>query len=176
MIAAVARAAALPALLLLGACGDRAEKQPQEMSAQDVAKQLSGVKIQPGQWEATNVIVSASGPGLPADVLQRMVGRKTVKNNCVTPEQAARPQANFLAAQENSDCTYQDFQMAGGKMSGQMTCSGGEMPGDVVMKMNGDYGPQSYDMVMDMTTAGLPGGMALTIKARTTGRRVGDCA
>jgi len=165
----------LPALLLLAACGGSAEEKPREMSAQDVAKQLSGVKIEPGQWEATNVIVSASGPGLPADVLQRMVGRKTVKSNCVTPEQAARPQANFLAAQENSDCTYQDFKMAGGKMSGRMTCSGGELPGKVVMAMNGDYGPQSYDMNMSMTTAGLPGGMALEIKARTTGRRVGDC-
>jgi hypothetical protein len=28
---------------------------------------------------------------------------------------------------------------------------------------------------MDMKTSGLPGGMTMTIKAKTSGRRVGEC-
>jgi hypothetical protein len=31
-------------------------------------------------------------------------------------------------------------------------------------------------MNMDMQAAGMPGGMTMTIKARTIGRRTGDCA
>jgi hypothetical protein len=31
-------------------------------------------------------------------------------------------------------------------------------------------------MNMEMKTAGLPNGMDMTIKAKTTARRVGDCA
>ena len=65
--------------------------------------------------------------------------------------------------------------MDNGRMTGTMTCTGGQMPGSIEMKMDGTYGPESYDMMMDMETSGLPGGMTMTIKARTTGKRVGDC-
>src|SRR3546814_16763140 len=65
--------------------------------------------------------------------------------------------------------------MEGGRMVGTMTCTGGQLPGTMVMKMDGTYSDESYDMTMDMETSGLPGGMTMTVKARTTGERVGDC-
>ena len=68
-----------------------------------------------------------------------------------------------------------ETRMQDGKLSGTMSCTGGEMPGEMVTTMKGDYGSQSYDMTMDMETTGLPG-VALKITARTQGRRVGDCA
>jgi hypothetical protein len=163
------------ALLALAACGSEPEKA-RDMTAEEVADELSGMKIQPGQWEATNEIVSASAPGMPAGVLDQMVGQKTTVQNCITPEQAAKPSANFLAAQENSNCTYQDWSMNGGRMTGTMTCEGGEMPGKMVMTMDGRYGSTQYDMNMNMETTGLPDNMSMTIKARTTGKRIGDCA
>lgn len=166
----------IPAILILvPACDKAAEEQEKTLSANEVAAQLASVKIDPGQWESSTQIVSATGP-LPKDVLQRMVGQRTTASNCITPEQAARPSANFLAAQQNSDCTYQDFRMEGGSLSGRMTCTGGQLPGKMVTAMNGTYGPQGYDMTMDMETAGLPGGAAMKIKARTQGRRTGECA
>ncbi|HEV2080328.1 MAG TPA: DUF3617 domain-containing protein [Allosphingosinicella sp.] len=162
----------ITALLALGACEkDRAEPG---MSEEDVAAQLAKVKVEPGQWEAETEIVSAKG-ALPQEALQQMTGKRTSTSNCITPQQAERPSANFLAAQQNSDCTYQDFRMEGGKLSGRMTCSGGQMLGDMVTVMNGDYGPQSYDMTMQMETPGLPGGDKILITARTRGKRVGEC-
>ena len=170
------RACLIPAALLaLTACSSEPEKG-REMTAEQVADELSEMRIEPGQWEATNEIISASAPGMPEGVLKQMVGQKTTVQNCITPEQAARPSANFLAAQENSNCTYQDWSMSRGRMTGTMTCEGGEMPGKMVMTMDGKYGSTSYDMNMDMNTTGLPNNMSMTIKARTTGRRVGDCA
>lgn len=164
------------ALLLLAACGTKEQTKGEDMTAEEVAGQLSEMKIEPGQWEATNEIISASAPGLPADALKQMVGQKTTVRNCITPEQAERPNANFLAAQENSNCTYQDWSMDGGRMKGTMTCAGGAEMADstIVMKMDGTYGEKSYDMVMDMETK-MPGDMTMTIKARTTGKRVGEC-
>jgi hypothetical protein len=164
------------ALAALAACSSEPGEKRRDMTAEEVADELSGMKIQPGQWEATNEIVSANAPGMPAGVLDQMVGQKTTVQNCVTPEQAAKPSANFLAAQENSNCTYQDWAMKGGRMTGTMTCEGGEMPGKMVMTMDGRYGATSYDMSMNMETTGLPDNMSMTIKARTSGRRVGDCA
>jgi len=144
------------------------------MSEEQVAAQLAKVKVEPGQWEAETEIVSAKG-ALPQEALQQMTGKRTSTSNCITPQQAARPSANFLAAQQNSDCTYQDFRMEGGKLSGRMTCSGGQMLGDMVTLMNGDYGPTAYDMTMQMETPGLPGGDKILITARTRGKHVGEC-
>ena len=162
------------ALLMLAACKDEPPAPP-SMSEEEVAAQLAKVKVEPGQWEATTEIVSAKGD-LPQQALKQMTGKRTSTSNCITPEQASRPSANFLAAQQNSDCTYQDFRMQGGKLSGRMTCSGGQMVGDMVTIMNGDYGPQSYDMTMQMETPGLPGGDKILITARTKGKRIGECS
>ncbi len=164
------------ALLTLTAC-DRAGSGSADtnMTAEQVAEELKEMKIEPGQWEATNEIVSVSAPGVPGDTLKSLVGQKTTVSNCITPEQAAKPSANFLAAQANNKCTYQDWEMDGGRMTGRMSCEGGQMPGKVLMTMAGNYAPTAYDLDMDMQTSGLPGGMTMTIKAKTSGRRVGQC-
>jgi len=163
-------------LVLVAACGS-AEDGPQEaeLSANEVAEQLSALEIEPGLWESTTQIVSVSGP-LPEEALKQMTGQRTSIRNCITPEQAKRPSANFLAAQQNSDCTYQQFKVENGRLNGRMTCSGGDLPDEMVTVMNGAYGPEGYDMVLDMETAALPGNLAMKIKARTEGRRVGECS
>ncbi len=164
------------ALLALVSCnGQESGGGGGNMSAEQVAEELKEMKIEPGQWEATNEIVQVNAPGVPGDTLKSLVGQKTTVSNCITPEQAAKPSANFLAAQQNNNCTYQDWQMNGGRMTGKMTCEGGQMPGKVLMTMSGNYGSTAYDLDMDMQTSGLPGGMTMNIKAKTSGRRVGEC-
>src|SRR3712207_6190647 len=148
---------AVVGITLLAGCNNAEPTKGREMTAEEVADELSEMKIEPGQWEATNEIVSATAPGMPPDMLKQMVGNKTTVQNCITKEQAAKPSANFLAAQENSNCTYQDWSMNRGKMSGSMTCQGGQMPGKMVMNMSGSYGSTKYDLNMDMKSTGLPG-------------------
>jgi hypothetical protein len=163
------------ALLLAASCDRPKEEERREMSAEEVAELLGSVEVKPGQWESTTEIVSASGP-LPKAALDRMVGQRSAIRNCITPEQAARPSANFLAAQQGSDCTYRDFRVGNGRLSGQMACTGGELPGSMTTTMDGRYGPEAYDMAMDMVTPALPGGGEIKIRARTRGSRTGDCA
>ena len=163
------------ALLSLAACGKSEEQKGGKQSAEDVATEMSALKMEPGQWEATNEILSATAPGLPPQALRQMVGQKTTVSNCVTPEQAEKPDANFLSGQKDSNCTYQDFSMQGGKMTGKVSCTGGQMPGKTVMTMDGSYTARNYDMNMTMEAQDMPGGMNMTIRARTTGRRTGEC-
>lgn len=159
-------------LLALAACGSEPKG---DMSPEEVADELSQMKIRPGQWEATNEVLSSEAPGLPAEAIRRMVGRKTSVSNCITPEQASKPSANFLAAQKDGKCTYQDWSMDDGEMRGTMTCQGPDLPGRAVMKMAGTYGEESYDMTMETAVSGLPNGMSMTVTARTSGKRTGDC-
>lgn len=164
----------IAALVAVAGCDRPEEGEDSAMTAEEVAAELAKVKITPGQWESTTQIMSVSGP-LPEDMLKQMRGQKTEVANCITPEQAERPSANFLAAQQNSECTYRDFTMRDGQLNGSMTCTGGQFPGEMRTRMQGEYGPESYNMRMDMETNGIPGGGTMKITARTIGKRVGDC-
>ena len=161
------------AFAALAGC-ERQQDASRDMSPEEVAAELARVKIAPGQWEATTEILSVKGP-LPEEMMKQMRGQKTSVANCITPEQAARPSANFLAAQQDSECTYRDFSMRNGRLTGSMTCTGGQFPGEMQTQMSGEYGPESYNMKMDKETSGIPGGGTLEITARTTGKRVGEC-
>ena len=161
------------ALFALTACGQSEEKAGKQTPEQ-VAKEMAALKMRPGQWEATQEILSATAPGMPPEVVRQMVGGKTTVSNCVTPEQAEKPSASFLAGQKGSDCTYENFSMDNGRMTGTMTCSGGTIPGKMVMKVQGDYSPLAYQMDME-TNMAMPGGAEMVVKARTTGRRTGEC-
>jgi hypothetical protein len=158
-------------ILALAACGG---PKAGEQSAEEVAVQMADLKMRPGQWEATSEIMSANAPGMPPETLRAMVGEKQTVSRCITPEQAAKPSANFLAGQGNSDCTYRDFSAGNGAMRGTMSCSVAGIGGETVMKMQGKYSPVAYDMDMDMDVA-MAGGIKMTMKARTTGRRTGEC-
>ena len=162
------------AFLALAAC-DKNEPKGRVMTAEQVAEEMANMKMEPGQWEATNEILSATAPGIPPATLRQMIGKKNTVSSCLTPEQAKNPSANFLAGQQGRQCTYKDFSLDDGEMTGEISCTGGQMPGTMVMQMNGRYGPRDYSMNMEMKTAGLPGGMDMNVKAKTTARRVGDC-
>ncbi|HWH22311.1 MAG TPA: DUF3617 domain-containing protein [Allosphingosinicella sp.] len=164
----------IAALLVVPAC-DRAQQTAPSLSEEEVAEQLAKVEIEPGQWETVTEIVSAEGP-LPKEALQQMTGRRDTVSNCITPEQAKRPSANFLAAQQKSECTYQEFRVDNGQIQGRMSCSGGELPGRMQTAMKGRYEPKRYDIMMDMETSPLPGAGPMKIRTRTRGERVGECS
>lgn len=171
----------IAALIALSACGQSTENAASgpEMSSEDVARTMDSVKLEAGQWEATQEIldVSISGTeGVSADAFKRLIGQVNTITHCVTPEQAANPSADLLAAQDQADCTYADMAMSGGKVSANMTCTSREMEqGTMKIAMNGAYLPASYDITMDVETIGLPGGRTMTMKMKTSGKRIGEC-
>lgn len=160
--------------LALSACGT-SDKPAGRQSAAEVAHRMSAVKLKPGQWESTVEIVSVDSPGMPSEALRMMRGHKTVARSCITPEQAEKPNAALLAGQKDNKCDYRDWTMAGGRMHGTITCAGEGGQGKMTMTMDGSYGADSYDVSTQMTSADMPGGMSMTMKSRSTSRRIGDC-
>jgi hypothetical protein len=159
-------------VLLLAGCGGPSD-EGRNMSATEVAEELSNVRINPGLWESSSEVVDVTAPNLPREVQSRMKREPTTSRHCISAEQAASPNANFLATQRE-DCTYRDFSMRDGRMEGTMTCRNADMPGEATARMEGQYGPDSYDMRMTMELAAAPGA-TMTIETRATGRRIGDC-
>ena len=150
---------------IVAGCGDRQERN---MSVEEVADQLSAMRIEPGLWEVTSEVVEVRAPDLPREVRNRMVGPRRRLRHCITPEQAARPSANFLAARDDHACAYREFSVSDGRLTGAMTCP------DANARMAGRYGPQAYDMRMEMESP-VPGGTVMTLELRSKGRRIGAC-
>lgn len=163
------RGAILMAALALGGCGGAAERN---QSANDVAATLGGITIQPGLWVITSEVTEVSAPNLPLQARDRMLGARPPIRSCITPEQAARPDARFLAAEGGNGCSYADFAMANGRMTGTMRCP--EAAGATTAQMTGDYRPDRYVLTMTIETP-MPDGAVMRVNTRTVGRRTGDC-
>lgn len=168
---------------LLTGCG-KSEKDAvnagASMSREDVAAQVSKVRMKPGQWESSFALDDIDFANMPkgapssAQMKEQMkasMSRPAVKH-CVTLEQAANPSAEMLSGQKDQNCTYKGFDMAGGTIKGQISCDKNGQ--GMTATMNGHYAPDSYEMTMDMSTKAGANGVSMTMKARTKGKWLGD--
>ena len=160
----------------LGAC-DRATVDERNASAEDVAKAVNAaradMKFEPGRWESNVTFVSMEAPGMPPEVSQAMqgsLGKEHSYATCLSKAEAEKPAADFFA-KDAKDCTYDHFNLGGGKIDAKMRC--GADGKSVVMTMNGAYDSDSYDMVMETAIDG--GDMPITMKMKVASSRVGDC-
>lgn len=140
--------------------------------------QMAGPKIQPGLWETSSEVLEMAMPGMPAgvspDMLKRMKPAKTLVRACITPQQAANPSANMLAAQRDHKCDVRKMAMSGGMVSIAMRCADPKRGSTMDMTMTGRYSRTDYSMVGDMKMSGARG-MAMSMKTRVISKRVGDC-
>jgi hypothetical protein len=165
----------LVAVLALAACKKEGVVAKDESPA-SVAKKVaaSDLKPQPGRWESTMKFEKLEMPGMPEqarEAIGRQMGVTQTFASCLTPEQAAKPDAGFFQ-KSASDCVYDRFVMAGGKLDAAMTCKrdGRKM----TMTMNGSYGDTSYDITVNSEgemQPGMPMSMAMSIASH----RVGAC-
>jgi len=166
-------AAALASLALAG-CGDTIEAENE--SVESVAKRVaeSDIRPSPGKWESKMTIEKIEIPGLPPEVqgmMKKQMGKAQVSSSCLTPEEAAKPDADFFQPGADSGCKYNSFKMGGGRIDADMTCEQQGMAQN--MKMSGTYGEEAYAMKVSAEgkVQGQPMSMAMTV----TSKRVGEC-
>jgi hypothetical protein len=160
-------------LAVLAACKPAPDATKADAESAPAADQ---VKVQAGEWETTTELVTMELEGVDPALLKDNIGKKTTIKNCVTPEQAARPAAEFFANPEVKDgrCKSEKFEMAGGRMNGVVTCEGGEgETGPMRMEMTGTYAPDAYATTVTMTGSGA-GGKTMKMVARSSGKHVAD--
>ena len=146
--------------------------------ANTVAAKAGGgeMRLRPGEWRIDSALTLDEVPGAPAEQIGRLrqtLERKSTTSECLTPEEAARPNAGMFG-QQNSRCTYENFEMSGGRIDATMRCPGAG-GAEMVMKMDGSYAPDSYKMNAAMDMQGLSGSHSLKMTMRSTGTRVGEC-
>lgn len=174
------RACALFPLLLLAACNDDPGVNARNASVEEVGEQIRSAGaddkfIRAGKWVSTVTLEQIQAPGMPDEAVAQV---KQVTNaqsytTCLTKEEAERPREDFFTGADNQ-CRYEHFKMGGGKIDAKMHCSRGGA--EQVMELDGSYSPDSYDMRMTTSMAGIPGAeetMAMTM--RIEAKRVGEC-
>jgi hypothetical protein len=133
------------------------------------------VTFMPGKWQATSELLKMEMPGMPPEMAKAHMGQKTSFEHCITPEQAAKPPADFFNDKRNGSCTTRSFSMVGGKLDAVMSCPSQNGQGEMTMTMQGQYKPTSYEATMTMVGKGMPGGGEMTMTAKTSGKRIGEC-
>lgn len=144
------------------------------MSANEVAGALERLTIAPGLWEVSSAITDVRAPNLPLALRGRMIGPRGTIRHCITPEQAARPSAGFLAGRQAGRCRYRDFSMEDGMMRGVMACDEPDAAAPVETAMAGRYGRTAYELRMEMANP-MPDGAVMRVAMVSRGRRVGPC-
>jgi len=99
-------------------------------------------------------------------------GMTTTTEYCLTQTEVDKGYQEMMKRGQNGECTYESFNLAGGKLDAVMLCKTGE--GDARMTMNGTVTPTTSDFTatMAMKFADAPEGtMTFTAKHE----RLGDC-
>jgi hypothetical protein len=119
-----------------------------------------------------------SMPGMPAQVQAQMKNMMASKQahtfkSCITQADVKRPNEGFFSG-KNNQCRYDHFNMGGGKIDAAMHCATGEGQ-QMAMNLSGTYGPESYDVHMQMNGEGGEAGQNMVMKSHTISHRVGEC-
>lgn len=144
------------------------------VTADEVASKAraEGIMPEPGQYKATITMTGMDIPGMPAGMESHGAGASTTTEYCLTEEQVADGFAEMMKRGQNGECSYERFDLDGGKMDAVMVCKSPD--GDARMTMNGTATPTSSDftatMAMNVPEMG-EGTMSFAAKHE----RIGDC-
>mgnify|MGYP002654969801 FL=1 len=143
-----------------------------EVSMKEAAKKAEGLKPQAGQYKAVITMTGIDIPGMPPEMAGHGGGMTTNTEYCLTQAEVDKGYQEMMKRGQNGECTYESFNLAGGKLDAVMLCKTGE--GDARMTMNGTVTPTTFDFTatMAMKFADAPEGtMTFTAKHE----RLGDC-
>jgi Protein of unknown function (DUF3617) len=167
------------ALTALAACTQPQNQQQQASVADqnDARADAVGAQADPnmlvaGRWETKTAIGSVSNSGLTEQGKREVAAQESALDQCLEPDEVRRPDANFFAGGDTSECEYTKFAMANGKLDAVMSCTA--TPGTITMTLSGRYTPTRYSLSASATTGGTPDA-PMTTTAKLNGTWLGPC-
>lgn len=162
---------ALP-LAALSAC----QEQPSNVAQQNNERAEAAAEtvpdpdmLKPGRWETKTLITSLGGA--TPEARAQANGKESALDQCLPEKEALRPDANFFAGGDGSECQYTSFKMQGGRLDAKMSCT--VTPGTMTVSLAGSYTPTSYALDATASTSGTPGARATD--AKLSGTWIGPC-
>ena len=158
------RALAFIPLLVLAGCGEAA---PENKAAPAAAASIAA-----GQWELTSEVTSFDTADDGAPKINTPAGTRTVENVCVGAE--GRPPTALFSG-SGYDCEYGTYYVRNGRANVTLDCRRPGLQGSVQLAVDGTVEAEEFEFTRDIRTNLVTDG-DVTIAARVTGRRTGDCA
>jgi hypothetical protein len=159
------RALVLVPLLVVAACGDGPAQNKSAEGERAAAPQ-------PGQWELVSEVTGFEKADRGPPRINTPTGTRTTQNLCVGAG-AQLPTAFFSG--DNFDCSYGTYYVRGGRINLTLNCRRAGLAGPIPMTINGTFEAGRAEFTRNLRTI-LSGEGDVTIDARVTARRTGDCA
>jgi hypothetical protein len=161
--------------LVAGCSGGNADADGDgSITAEEIVTKVEaeGIRPEPGQYKATITMTAMEIPGMPADMAGHGAGMTTTTEYCLSEEDVAEGFEEMMKRGQNGDCSYESFNLDGGKFDAVMVCKTPE--GDARMEMEGTATPTTSDFTATMAMQ-VPemGEGTMTFAAKH--ERVGDC-
>lgn len=169
--------AALALPLALAAC-DKADKGPKTMDeAKKEATQLDRPK--PGLYKQSMTITKFELPGAPPEMaaqIQAAMQKAQEHEFCMTKEMADKGfQDMFDKVGNNGECTYDRFDVSGGKLDAALKCQNAA-EGTGLITIAGKVGEEGSDVNVSVEQQGGKPPMNNTkLAMHVVSQRVGDC-
>ena len=167
--------AAAGAALLAGCSGGATDADGDgEITAGEVAAKAEeeGVKPQPGLYKATITMTDLDIPGLPPEMKGHGAGATTTSEDCLTAEEVDKGFEELVKQGQNGECTYESFNLNGGKMDAVMVCQTAEGSARMAMSGTATSTSSEFTATTKMNFEGVgEGSMNFTVKHE----RIGDC-
>jgi hypothetical protein len=173
----------LVAPMALAACNSGPSVEATNATAKQVAEKVvaagAAPRMSPGRWEGTMTIIDMQIPGMPAEMGEKMKDQMSKGHsfsNCLTPEQANKPTADFFSGGNNS-CVYDHFSMNNGQLDAAMTCKNQGPGGTMHATMKGNFSSDSLQLAMTSKSEGTSGQPMtnMTMSMKMESKRVGEC-
>lgn len=168
--------AAGAAAFLLAGCSDGSDVDTDSNGAISNADAASAAAKMPkpeaGLYRATITMTGIDIPGMGADMAGHAGGMTSTNEYCLTEEEVSEGFEEMMKRGQDGSCSYERFNVAGGKLDAVMLCTTDE--GNARMEMTGTATPTSseFDAKMKMDLDGMGNG---TMRFAAKHQRIGDC-
>ncbi len=170
----------LTALVLLSACGESEQSEP--VAVNDIVTEAQKLnKPMPGKYRSTAKLLEIDVPGMPPSVVAQMKDQmsemqRQTSEQCLTKAQVDKGWEDMVKnmnnATEDADCQFDRFNVDGGNLDAQMTCTAAAGVAAKIA-MTGKMEPEKQVMTMNVSQSGGP--TQMNMKMEITNERIGEC-
>ncbi|TKD52821.1 DUF3617 domain-containing protein [Sphingomonas baiyangensis] len=144
----------------------------------EAAGGLGAAAFSPGEWETRVQVTDAQIAGMPpamVDQMRKQLITVRTSSSCMTPDEATRPNETMFSGTDRGNCRFDRYDMANGRIAAAMTCMAMADQPAMTATMQGRYDATSFDIDNRLEVTNVAGAESLTMAARVTGKRLGDC-
>lgn len=173
-------AALAASVLLLGCSGNKSDADGDgTVSSKERMAELSKngyLPMEPGRWKTEFKFSEIDVPRLGKEEKQSII--KEMEQNasgvsCLSEADATKPGADFFGGEGAEDCTYKKFDIAGNRVTMQVSCGMAGM-GKVDMNLDGTVGDTKFEYDTKFTVS-VPIVGDIKLAGKLTGTHDGKC-